>query len=125
MAESAVHESCVMVRHYLQFIGVLRCLMEKSSSHEKEPLPDIVNKKCKKKLDARQKRQRSLFFGLGVFGVVGWSVAIPTLIGAMIGRWLDAHSNLQISWTLTCIFLGMVVGCVIAWNWINKEGKPE
>jgi ATP synthase protein I len=99
--------------------------MEQPPSRDKESLPGIVDRKTKRKIEARQKKQKSLFFGLGVFGVVGWSVAIPTLIGAMIGRWLDAHSNLPISWTLTCIFLGMVVGCVIAWNWMNKEGKPD
>ena len=100
--------------------------MEQPPLHDKESLPEIVDRKTKRKLDAQQKKQKSLFFGLGVFGVVGWSVAIPTIIGAFIGRWLDAHSsNLQISWTLTFIFLGMVVGCVIAWNWMNKEGKPD
>ena len=99
--------------------------MENPPSQEKEPLPEIVERKTKRKLEARHKKQKSLFFGLGLFGVVGWSVAIPTIIGAMVGRWLDAGSNMQISWTLTLIFVGMVIGCIIAWNWINREGKPD
>ncbi len=92
--------------------------------HEKEKLPEVVDRKCKKKMAARQDKQKSLFFGLGVFGVVGWSVAIPTFFGALLGRWLDARSDLQISWTLTCILGGMILGCVIAWNWMNREGGP-
>jgi len=99
--------------------------MENPPSSEKEPLPAIVDKKIVKRLKARQDRPRSLFFGLGVFGVIGWSVAIPTIFGALIGRWLDARSDLPISWTLTFIFLGVVVGAVIAWNWMNKEGKAD
>lgn len=99
--------------------------MENLPSNEKEPLPEIVARKTKRKIEARRKKQKSLFFGLGVFGVVGWSIAIPTIIGAMVGRWLDARSHMRISWTLTLIFAGMVLGCIIAWNWINREGKPD
>jgi ATP synthase protein I len=31
----------------------------------------------------------TVWFGLGMIGVVGWSVAIPTLIGTAIGLWID------------------------------------
>jgi ATP synthase protein I len=32
---------------------------------------------------------RTVWFGLGMMGLIGWSVAIPTLLGAALGLWLD------------------------------------
>jgi ATP synthase protein I len=40
-----------------------------------------VGEKELRKVRARRQKNRSIWFGLGMFGVVGWSVAIPTLIG--------------------------------------------
>ena len=56
-----------------------------------------------------------------MFGLVGWSVAIPTVIGIAIGIWLDARFEGQRSWTLTFLFIGIVVGCINAWFWIKRE----
>ena len=42
-----------------------------------------------RKIKARRERDRSAWFGLGMFGLVGWSVAIPTLIGVALGWWID------------------------------------
>ena len=99
--------------------------MANQPAKKKEPLPEIVDRKCKRKMTAKKEKPQTIFFGLGVFGVVNWSVAIPTIIGVMIGRWLDARSDMQISWTLTMIFAGVFVGLIIAWNWMNREGKSR
>lgn len=59
--------------------------------------------------------------GLGMFGMVGWSVAVPTLLGVALGIWLDKTFPQSFSWTLTGLILGLIAGCVIAWNWVIKE----
>ena len=51
--------------------------------------------------------QRSVWFGLGMFGLIGWSVAIPTLLGAALGQWVDKHYPGRFSWTLTLLLLGL------------------
>ncbi|HEX5024537.1 MAG TPA: AtpZ/AtpI family protein, partial [Agriterribacter sp.] len=66
---------------------------------------------------------RSVWSGLGLFGMVGWSVSIPTLIGAAVGIWLDKKNPQHFSWTLTGLTTGLIAGCIIAWNWVNKENK--
>lgn len=74
-----------------------------------------------RKVRARESREESVWFGLGTFGLVGWSVAIPTLIGLALGIWLDSALPLGFSWTLTLLFAGIVVGCLNAWYWISRE----
>lgn len=93
----------------------------------KEHLPEIVDKKCLKKERARKEKQRPIFFGLGMFGMIGWTVAIPAVIGTFIGRWLDERhlGRDTVSWTLTCLFAGLFVGGIVAWHWIKKEGRTD
>jgi ATP synthase protein I len=88
-------------------------------------ITEQIGAKEDRKLKAREKAKHSIWFGLGMFGVVGWSVAIPALIGVAVGLWLDRTFPNRISWTLTCMFLGLAIGAMIAWNWVKKEGKPD
>ncbi len=76
-----------------------------------------------RKMKARKDRQRGIWFGMGMMGTIGWSVAVPTLIGIAIGLWLDSRYPGRISWTLTFLFIGLAVGCVNAWYWVSKEQK--
>jgi len=59
--------------------------------------------------------------GIGTFGVIGWSIAVPTVGGAFLGLWLDRVAPQGFSWTIALILGGVVLGAVIAASWINKE----
>jgi ATP synthase protein I len=60
--------------------------------------------------------------GIGTFGMIGWSIAVPTVGGAFLGLWLDRAAPQEFSWTIALILGGVVVGAFIVANWINKEG---
>ena len=62
-------------------------------------------------------------FGLGMMGLIGWSVAIPTLLGAALGMWLDRHYPGKHAWTLALLVAGLSIGCLNAWHWVAKEDK--
>ncbi|MEB3226461.1 MAG: AtpZ/AtpI family protein [Synechococcus sp.] len=80
-----------------------------------------VGRKSQRKLQAQREGDRSLWLGLGVFGMVGWSVMVPTLLGIFLGVWLDRRFPSPYSWTLTGLFLGIILGCWNAWTWIQQE----
>ncbi|MGB4086817.1 AtpZ/AtpI family protein [Methanothrix sp.] len=80
-----------------------------------------VGSKEERMLRARRERRSGVWFGLGMMGMVGWSVAIPTLIGVGIGIWLDLSYPGKISWTLTFLSIGLAAGCANAWYWVKKE----
>ena len=62
-------------------------------------------------------------FGSGMMGLVGWSVAIPTLLGAALGTWLDKRHSGPHSWTLMLLIIGLMIGCANARRWVSKEDK--
>ena len=82
-----------------------------------------IRRKEKRKLRAQSKKDQAVWFGLGLFGVIGWSVMVPTLIGIAVGIWADRRWPGNISWTLTFLFAGIILGCLNAWYWVEKERK--
>jgi ATP synthase protein I len=74
-----------------------------------------------RKLKAQRNTAPGLWFGLGVMGLIGWSVTIPTLLGAALGHWLDDRHPGKHSWTLALLVGGLSIGCLNAWHWLVKE----
>jgi ATP synthase protein I len=89
----------------------------------RDELTRRVALKENRKLKARRERDRSVWFGLGMFGMVGWSVAVPTLIGIALGIWIDTTWSSSYSWTLMLLFVGVVIGCLNAWYWVKRESR--
>lgn len=86
-------------------------------------LGEQVGSQAARKLKARRNPSPGVWFGLGMMGLIGWSVVVPTLLGAALGLWLDTHHPGKHGWTLALLVAGLVVGCVNAWNWVAKEEK--
>ncbi|MEO8546686.1 MAG: AtpZ/AtpI family protein [Burkholderiaceae bacterium] len=86
-------------------------------------LADQVGAKADRKQRARQAGTQGVWFGLGMMGLIGWSVVVPTLLGAALGMWLDTHYPAARSWTLALLMAGLVLGCVNAWHWVAKEDR--
>ncbi|MFW5835133.1 MAG: AtpZ/AtpI family protein [Pseudomonadota bacterium] len=89
------------------------------------PMGEAVDRKARRKAKARAEQSRGIWFGLGMFGLVGWAVAVPTLIGIAVGVWLDRVLADPVSWTLTFLFLGVVLGCLNAWWWVRRESRHD
>lgn len=84
-----------------------------------------VARKAERRRQAEREERRSIWFSLGLFGIVGWSVAVPTLAGIALGVWLDSRFPGRISWTLTLLFVGIAVGCLNAWYWVKQESRVD
>jgi len=88
-----------------------------------EALGDRVAGEIVRRRRSRAAGDRSIWEGLGMFGIVGWSVAIPTLIGIAVGIWLDNRLTGSISWTLTGLIVGILLGSLNAWYWVSRESR--
>ena len=74
-----------------------------------------------RKLRARQEHNQSLWFGLGLLGLIGWSIVVPTLLGLALGLWQDGRFPSQFSWTLMLMVAGLGLGCLNAWKWVDRQ----
>jgi ATP synthase protein I len=86
-------------------------------------LAERVGAKAARKLQARRNPAPGVWFGLGLMGLIGWSVVVPTLLGAALGTWLDKHHVGSHSWTLALLVAGLSIGCLNAWHWVAKEER--
>jgi ATP synthase protein I len=86
-------------------------------------LADEVGAQAARKLKARRDGTPGVYFGLGMMGLVGWSVVVPTLLGAALGLWLDQHHPATHSWTLALLVAGLMLGCLNAWHWVSREDR--
>jgi len=95
---------------------------ENSSTAHDATFSSQISAKAARKSKARGSTQ-GVWFGLGMMGLIGWSVVVPTLLGAGIGQWLDSEYPGERSWTLMLLIAGLFIGCLNAWQWVSKQDK--
>jgi ATP synthase protein I len=94
---------------------------QNSTQHQDQDFAQQVGTKAARKLKAQKNSRPGVWFGLGTMGLIGWSIVVPTLLGAMLGIWLDKHHAGEHPWTLALLMAGLVLGCFNAWHWVEKE----
>ena len=87
---------------------------------DKDTASEAIRRRTQRMQKTRDEPQYSPLNGLGVFGVIGWSVAIPTVGGAFLGMWLNRVAPQSFSWPIALILGGVVLGGLVAWGWIDK-----
>ena len=97
-------------------------MSENKGTNNEPSLSREIGQKAARKIKARNSTQ-GVWFGLGMMGLVGWSVVVPTLLGAALGIWMDDKHLGKYSWTLMFLLMGLMIGCLNAWYWVAKEDK--
>lgn len=93
----------------------------KSNSNSGTEIGGIIASQSKRKLFAQSHSTPVVWSGFGMMGLVGWSVAAPTLLGVALGQWIDSRSAGEHSWTLTLMFAGLSIGCFNAFQFVARE----
>ena len=97
-------------------------MSEEKEAKKENTLIQKIGAKAERKMKARNSPQ-GVWFGLGMMGLVGWSVVVPTVLGAALGVWMDSKHLGKYSWTLMFLLIGLMIGCLNAWYWVMKEDK--
>ncbi len=95
----------------------------RENANEETRFSQQVSAQAARKLKAQRGSTKTIWFGLGMSGLIGWSVTIPTLIGTALGIWIDKHYPSTYSWTLMLLLIGLIIGCFNAWHWVHSEYK--
>lgn len=90
-----------------------------------DALRRIVLRKSIQRERARRTGSATIWSWMGTFGLVGWTVAVPTLLGVALGVFLDGRTGGSISFTITFLVVGAAVGVTMAWYWIRRESEGE
>lgn len=88
-----------------------------------DPSLTDISRQVAQKQKTRNNPGPSPLRGFGSFGIVGWSIAIPTVAGAFLGIRLDRTTPQDFSWTIALILAGVALGVVIAWALINEDRR--
>jgi ATP synthase protein I len=98
---------------------------ESNGAKDRTAFSREVGVRAARKLTAQRNaaQGRGVWFGLGMMGLIGWSVAVPTLLGAALGTWLDSRYTGRYSWTLMLLCIGLGLGSLNAWHWVAKENR--
>jgi ATP synthase protein I len=87
-----------------------------------KPTEDPFVKEVRRQAErARTGRQLTFWQGLGLVGAVGWMVSLPAVLGALLGRWLDARFASGVFWTLSLLAAGLALGCGSAWHRARRD----
>lgn len=95
----------------------------KQPSKNEPTFAEHIGTKAARKVKARRNPTPGVWLGLGMMGLIGWSVVVPTLLGTAFGIWLDKRHPGSHSWTLALLVAGLVIGCANAWHWVAKEER--
>ena len=88
-------------------------------------LEKTVGRKAERRDRARREGRHTVWFGFGMFGLVGWAVAVPALAGVAFGHWLDTHYPNGPAWAVMGLLIGVALGCLNAWWWVQRTGRGD
>lgn len=88
----------------------------------KNQLADSVRRRQERQKKWEREGERPLAQNLALIGTFGWLIVVPTLGGLFIGRWLDHMFESGIFWTASLLWLGLAIGCWLAWKRLRQEG---
>lgn len=86
-----------------------------------EALKESVRLARERRERAREQGERPIAKNLAMIGALGWLIVVPTIVGVLGGRWIDKSQGDGPFWTLSLLFVGLVVGCWLAWKRMNRE----
>jgi ATP synthase protein I len=95
-----------------------------STANESTANDDFVRQvasKASRKIRMQHDNSQGVWFGLGMSGLIGWSVAVPTVLGVIAGIWIDSRHPSGHSWTLMLLVIGLLLGCATAWRWVSQQ----
>jgi len=84
-------------------------------------LADAARRAAERARRGAEQPEPSLGARLGQMGILGWTIVVPTLIGVLIGRWIDRALGTGIVFSAALIMVGAAIGLWSAWKWMHSR----
>jgi ATP synthase protein I len=96
--------------------------MSRSGRTERTDPREAV-RRDRSRLARREKGHRSFWRSLSVLGMVGWPIALGSIGGALLGRYLDTRYHSGVRCTLMLLTAGVLLGSFVAWKTVTQKSK--
>ena len=97
-------------------------MSERKSNHHRNNVQHSVKRDFSRHA-RREEGHRTFWQSLGMLGMVGWPIALATVGGALLGRYLDNRFETGVRFTLMLLTAGAIVGSYVAWRALGGR-KP-
>lgn len=92
-----------------------------SDRHESHEKLEAQVDKAAQRLERAEKERSTVLAQTAYIGVLGLLFVLPVIGGAYLGRWIDSlFEGYSMRWTLSLIFLGIVVGAVNVYYFVRE-----
>jgi ATP synthase protein I len=87
---------------------------------DKQRLQQRIDEQVRR-LQKAERERPTLLAQTTYIGTLGLLLVLPVIAGAYLGRWLDSlMAGYSLRWTLSMIFLGLVVGGVNVYLYVRE-----
>ena len=94
--------------------------MNTAPKNDKQQLQQRIDEQVERLKKAERERP-TLLAQTTYIGTLGLLFVLPVVAGAYLGRWLDGMiAGYSMRWTLSMIFLGLVVGAVNVYLYVRE-----
>ena len=97
-------------------------MSERKTNHHRNNVQHSVKRDFSRHA-RREEGHRTFWQSLGMLGMVGWPIALATVGGALLGRYLDNRFETGVRFTLMLLTAGAIVGSYVAWRALGGR-KP-
>jgi len=74
---------------------------------------------------SQEEPEPSLGARLGQIGILGWTIVVPTLLGLVLGHWLDRYFNTGVFFSAPLLMAGAAIGLWSAWKWMHRQTRRD
>ncbi len=86
-----------------------------------DPVAAAARRAAERAKEKANDPEPSLGSRLGQIGILGWTIVVPTLIGLVLGRWLDHRLATGVFFSAPLIMIGALIGFWSAWKWMHRN----
>ena len=95
---------------------------ESPSNHHRADMESSIKRDLNRHA-RRETDNRTFWQSLGVLGMVGWPIALASVGGALLGRYIDLRFDTGIQFTLMLLTAGAMLGSYTAWIALNGRKR--
>ena len=97
--------------------------LEEKAARDGRPDARLSLERDVERLGRREPSASSFWNSLSVLGTVGWSIALPAVLGIFLGLRLDLRFETGVRFTLMLLVAGVILGSVVAWRIAGEHRK--